>query len=135
MNPFLIIILTHVVPILITFSIAKFGMCVFRKDYAKAIVVVLKELINNDEFIQKASEIIANRKKIDNDTAFEIFIAIPIAKETIRKYADSKNLPDGTRQISSLGIEDELANVFQRAWNKPSAKNSILNSIIKKIKS
>lgn len=109
-------------------------MCI-RKDYAKAIVVVLKELINNDEFIQKASEIIANRKKIDNDTAFEIFIAIPIAKETIRKYADSKNLPDGTRQISSLGIEDELANVFQRAWNKPSAKNSILNSIIKKIKS
>jgi hypothetical protein len=135
MNTFLIIILAHVVPIFITFTIAKLGMCVMRKDYAKAIVVVLKELINNDEFIQKASEIIANRKKIDNDTAFEIFIAIPIAKETIRKYADSKNLPDGTRQISSLGIEDELANVFQRAWNKPSAKNSILNSIIKKIKS
>ncbi len=135
MNPFLIIILSHVVPVLLTLGIAKLGMCLMRKDYAKAVVVVLKELINNDEFINEASDIIANRKELDYNIALEIFTTIPIAIKTIRKYADSKNLPDGTKQISSLGIEDVLSNVFQKAWNKPSAKNSILNSIIKKIKS
>jgi hypothetical protein len=134
-NPFILPILYHVVPILITFGIAKLGMFIFRKDYAKAVVSVLKELLNNSEFTKKAAEIIANRKEIDNDTALEIFTTTPIAKKTIRKYADSKNLPDGTKQISSLGIEDELANVFQKAWNTPSVKNTIVNTVIKKIKS
>ena len=91
-----------------------------NKEYKEPVKDILSKLSNDDDFIDKVSNMMDDRKGIDNSTADKI-VKYPIVQNLI-----SKNIGD----LDKTEMENQLKTIFLKSW----ADKSITNRAIEKVK-
>ena len=91
-----------------------------KKDYKLPVQKILSTLSNNDNFIDKVSDIIDIKKGIDNTTADKI-VKLPFVQNII-----SKNVGN----LDKTELENQLKTIFLKSW----ADKSITDKAIEKVK-
>ena len=95
-----------------------------KKDYKEPVQKILTSLSNNDNFIDKVSNMVDTKKGIDSSTADKI-VKLPYAQTQIIKMVDSTN-----GELDEKEIENQLKTVFLKSW----ADKSITDKAIEKVK-
>jgi hypothetical protein len=91
-----------------------------KKDYKEPVQNILTKLSNDDNFINKVSDMVDTERGIDGSTADKI-VKLPIVQNII-----SKNIGDLDRKE----LENQLKTVFLKSW----ADKSITDKAIEKVK-
>jgi hypothetical protein len=95
-----------------------------KKDYKEPVQKILTSLSNNDNFIDKVSNMVDTKKGIDSSTADKI-VKLPYVQTQIIKMVDSTN-----GELDEKEIENQLKTVFLKSW----ADKSITDKAIEKVK-
>ena len=99
-------------------------MSTAKKDYKEPVQKILTSLSNNDNFIDKVSDMVDTKKGIDSSTADKI-VKLPYVQTQIIKMVDSTN-----GELDEKEIENQLKTVFLKSW----ADKSITDKAIEKVK-
>jgi hypothetical protein len=91
-----------------------------KKDYKLPVQKILSTLSNNDNFIDKVSDMIDIKKGIDN-TAADKIVKLPFVQNII-----SKNVGN----LDKTELENQLKTIFLKSW----ADKSITDKAIEKVK-
>ena len=91
-----------------------------KKDYKLPVKKILNTLSNDDNFIDKVSDMVEAKKGIDNTTADKI-VKLPNVQNLI-----SKNVGD----LDKTELENQLKTIFLKSW----ADKSITDKAIEKVK-
>jgi hypothetical protein len=95
-----------------------------KKDYKEPVQKILTSLSNNDDFIDKVSDMVDAKKGIDSSTADKI-VKLPYVQTQITKMSDSTN-----GELEEKEIENQLKTIFLKSW----ADKSITDKAIEKVK-
>ena len=95
-----------------------------KKDYKEPVQKILTSLSNNDNFIDKVSDMIDTKKGIDSSTADKI-VKLPIVQNVI-----SKNIGD----LDKKELENQLKNIFLKSWADKSVTDKAIEKVKKDIK-
>jgi hypothetical protein len=95
-----------------------------KKDYKEPVKKILTTLSNDDNFIDKVSDMIDSKRGIDNSTTDRI-IKLPMVQNVI-----SKNIGD----LDKTEIENQLKTVFLKSWADKSLTDKAIEKVKKDIK-
>ena len=95
-----------------------------KKDYKEPVKQILTTLSNDDNFIDKVSDMIDSKRGIDNSTTDGI-IKLPMVQNVI-----SKNIGD----LDKTEIENQLKTVFLKSWADKSLTDKAIEKVKKDIK-
>lgn len=95
-----------------------------KSDYKEPVKKILTSLSNNDDFIDKVSNMVDAKRGIDNSMADKI-VKLPYVQTQITKMSDSTN-----GKITETELENQLKTIFLKSW----ADKSITDKAIEKVK-
>ncbi len=99
-----------------------------KKDYKEPVQKILTSLSNNDNFIDKVSDMIDTKKGIDSSTADKI-VKLPYVQTQIIKMVDSTN-----GDLDEKELENQLKTVFLKSWSDKSVTDKAIEKVKKDIK-
>ncbi len=99
-----------------------------KKEYKEPIQKILTSLSNNDNFIDKVSDMIDTKKGIDSSTADKI-VKLPYVQTQIIKMVDSTN-----GDLDEKELENQLKTVFLKSWSDKSVTDKAIEKVKKDIK-
>jgi hypothetical protein len=95
-----------------------------KTDYKEPVQKILNTLSNNDNFIDKVSDMVDAKKGIDSSTADKI-VKLGYVQTQIIKMSDSTN-----GKLNEKELENQLKTIFLKSW----ADKSITDKAIEKVK-
>lgn len=130
-NPVIAHIAVAVVGLLFRWIATGVYTLITKKDYEKAVKYCVDKLKNDNDFLKKAGEIVANSDKINQDTAKKI-TDLPNVQKLTKQYVEKYGIdPDGGKMLTAEWLEMELRDMIVVAWNTGDVKNIIINKIKK----
>ncbi len=99
-----------------------------KKDYKEPVQKILTSLSNNDNFIDKVSNMVDTKKGIDSSTADKI-VKLPYVQTQIIKMVDSTN-----GELDENELKNHLKTALVKAWDDRGLTDRAVEKVKKDIK-